>query len=413
MSAENSMQHRSNSHGSNEFKMINRMSHYWTNLKSFTQMKCVLCSSYIVFTSLLLTSSFLLASCATLQEPSKTEMERFWPQPPDPPRISYVKSFSTPRDLGKKRTWLLFVTRFLFGQGSEPNMLRPYGVTTDREGRIYIADTGLQVVHLYDFSGKNYQQIFWIQRGQSRLMSPVGVAVDDDGNLYVSDSQHNRIFVYSAKKRFWLFQLFSGHSVAFELSRVIGEPEQFQRLGGLTYNQKNKLIYVVDSAGHQVVAFDSMGEQVRTIGKRGSGDGEFNFPSHITTGPDGFLYVTDSMNFRVQVLDENGVFINKIGQMGNTLGTFSKPKGVAADSEGHIYVVDGIYDTVQIFDKEGRILMNFGQAGEREGDFWLPNGIAIDQSNQIYLADTYNQRIQVFQFLGSPSPEKLIGRSGP
>jgi DNA-binding beta-propeller fold protein YncE len=388
------------------------MSHHWINLKSFTQMKSVLCSSGIAFTSLLLTSSFLIASCATLQEPSKAVVERFWPQPPDPPRISYVKSFSTPRDLGKKRTWLLITARFLFGKGSEPHMLRPFGVTMDQQGRIYIADTGLQVVHLYDFSGKNYQQIFWIQRGESRLMSPVGVAVDDDGNLYVSDSQHNRIFVYSPKKRWRIVRFFSGRSHIFELARVIGEPGQFHRLGGLTYNKKNKLIYVVDSAGHQVVAYNSMGELVRTVGKRGSGDGEFNFPSHITSGPDGFLYVTDSMNFRVQVFDENGVFINKIGQMGNTLGTFSKPKGVAVDSEGHIYVVDGIYDTVQIFDRQGRILMNFGQAGEKEGDLWLPNGIAIDHRNQIYIADTYNQRIQVFQFLGSPSPEEVIGTSG-
>lgn len=361
--------------------------------------------------SLLTALCLLLSSCATL-EPSKTEVERYWPKPPDPPRISYVKSFSTPRDLGKKRTWLLITARFLFGAGEEPHMLRPYAVTTDRKGRIYVADTGLQVVHIYDFSGKNYQQVFWIQRGQSRLMSPVGVAVDDDGNLYVSDSQLNRIFVYSPKKRFRLIRLFSGRPESLELASVIGEPGQFQRLGGLTFNTKNKLIYTVDSAGHRVIAFNSIGEKVLTIGKRGGGDGEFNFPSHITSDTDGLLYVTDSMNFRVQIFDENGVFVNKLGQLGNTLGTFSKPKGVAVDSEGHIYAVDGIYDTVQIFDKQGRILMNFGQTGEQEGDFWLPNGIAIDHRNQIYIADTYNQRIQVFQFLGSPGPDEMIGTSG-
>ncbi len=369
------------------------------------QWKCAPCLRMGVSLAFISTFVFLLAACATL-EPSKAEVERYWPGPPDPPRISYVKGFSTPHDLGKKRTWLLMTAQFLFGEGKEPHMLRPYAVATDRNGRIYVADTGLQVVHLYDFDGKSYEQIFWIQRGQSRLMSPVGVAVDEESRVYVSDSKLNRIFVYSPEERFWPVRFFSGGSPRqLELIRIIGEPGQFQRLGGLTFNAKNKLIYAVDSAGHRVVAFNAAGEQVLNIGKRGAGDGEFNFPSHITSDSGGYLYVTDSMNFRVQIFDQNGEFVSKLGHLGNTLGTFSKPKGVAVDSEGHIYVVDGIYDTVQIFDRQGRILMNFGQAGEKEGDFWLPNGITIDHRDQIYIADTYNQRVQVFQFLGVPSRE--------
>ena len=334
----------------------------------------------------------LLSSCATL-EPAKPRVERYWPLPPDPPRISYVRSFSEPDDVGKKRTWFLITFRFLFGEGESPHMLRPHAVTTDNRGWVYVTDTGLQAVHIYDFSGKNYYQLFWIERGQSRLMSPVGVAVDEERNIYVSDSQLNRIFVYSSKK--------------FRLIRMIGKPGQFERLGGLAYNPQNKLIYAVDAGGHRVVAFDQAGNEVFAFGKRGRADGEFNFPSHIATDAKGLVYVTDSMNFRVQIFNENGIFINKFGELGNVLGTFSKPKGVVVDSEGHIYVVDGIYDTVQIFDQQGRLLLNFGQVGVEEGDFWLPNGIAMDQRNQIYVADTYNQRVQVFRFLGSPGPEKV------
>ena len=287
----------------------------------------------------------LLSSCAAL-EVTQTEVERYWPSPPDPPRISYVESFSTPRDLGKKRSWLLMTARFLFGEGREPNMLRPYAVTTDRDGRLYVADTGLQTVHIFDSKHKDYQQIFWIRRGLSRLSSPVGVAVDDDQNVYISDSQLNRVFVYSRKERFWLTRVFSSRPAPFELTRVIGQPNQFERLGGMTFNTKNKLLYIVDSAAHRIIAFNPKGEPVLTIGERGGGNGEFNFPSHITSDSTGRIYVTDSMNFRVQIFDENGDFINKFGKLGNTLGTFSKPKGIAVDSEGHIFVVDGIYDTV-------------------------------------------------------------------
>ena len=108
-------------------------------------------------------------------------------------------------------------------------------------------------MHIFDSKRKDYQQIFWIQRGLSRLSSPVGVAVDDDQNVYISDSQLNQVFVYNRKERFWLTRFFSNRPALFELARVIGQPDQFERLGGMTFNTKNKLLYVVDSAAHRIV----------------------------------------------------------------------------------------------------------------------------------------------------------------
>jgi DNA-binding beta-propeller fold protein YncE len=334
--------------------------------------------------------AMLAAGCAAAR-PVKT-VERFWPVPPDPPRIAYVRSLSEPEDLGRKRNWFLLTFQAFLGGGPSPPMLRPFAVTADDQGKVYIADTGEQAVHIYDLSGRNYHQIYWIQRGQSRFLSPTGVAVDGEGNVFVSDSQLNRIFEFSAK--------------GYRLIRTIGEPGEFDRLGGLAYDKKNKRLLAAEANGHRIHEFDAEGKLIRSFGKRGVGDGEFNFPADVATDKDGNIYVTDSMNFRIQIFDENFKFIRKFGRLGAVLGTFSKPKGVAVDTEGHIYVVDGIYDTVQIFDNQGRLLMNFGTTGEGPGDFWLPNGIAIDGDNRIYVADTYNHRVQVFQFLGSPTPEE-------
>ena len=332
----------------------------------------------------------ILTSCATNEIAKSPKVERYWPLPPDPPVISYLNSFSEPKDLGAKRSWFRMTVEFLFGKGSAPHMLRPYAVTTDGKGRVYVTDTGLQAVHIYNFADKSYQQIFWIERGRSRLMSPVGVALDENGLIYVSDSELNRIFVYEPKKR--------------KLVRTIGEAGQFHRLTGIAYDPKLRRLYAVDTAANNVSVFDLSGKRLTTFGQRGSQDGELNFPTHITIDSEDTLYITDSMNFRVQLFDADGKFLGKLGRLGNTLGSFSKPKGVAVDSSGHIYVVDGIYDTIQIFDRKGELLLNFGQAGEKEGDFWLPAGIAVDNENRIYVADTYNKRVEVFQFLGEPKP---------
>ncbi len=336
---------------------------------------------------LLLCISLLMISCAST-DGLKKKTERSWPLPPDPPVIEYLTSFSKPKDLGTKWGWFGKTFEFLLGESPVPHMLRPYAVATNGKGRVYVTDTGLQAVHIYDFPAKKYQQIFWIARGQSRLMSPVGVALDENGLIYISDSQLNRIFVYEPKK--------------LKLVRVFGEPGQFQRLTGIAYHPKTRRLYAVDTAANRITVFDPDGKITMTFGQRGDKDGELNFPTHITIDSEGLLDLTDSMNFRVQIFDADGRFQGKLGRLGNTLGSFSKPKGVAVDNEGHVYVVDGIYDTIQIFDRKGALLMNFGQTGEKEGDFWLPAGIAIDNRNRIFAADTYNKRVEVFQFLGEP-----------
>jgi DNA-binding beta-propeller fold protein YncE len=329
----------------------------------------------------------LVTACATVELP-RSKVDRSWPLPPDPPVISYVSSFSEPKDLGERKSWFRRTIEFFFGEGAAPHMIRPYAVATDGRGRVYVTDTGVQAVHIYDFSDRSYRQIFWIAKGRSRLMSPVGVTIDEDGNIYVSDSELNRIFVYEPRK--------------LRLVRIMGEPGQFDRLTGIAYHSATHRIYAADTGNNRLTAFDLQGKPVLTFGKRGDKDGELNFPTHIAVDSEGLLYVTDSMNFRVQIFDSEGKFLGKLGKLGNTLGTFSKPKGVAVDGEGHIYVVDGIYDTVQIFDRRGDLLMNFGHSGEKEGDFWLPAGIAIDDKNRIYVADTYNKRVEIFRFLGEP-----------
>ncbi len=332
--------------------------------------------------------SLILTACATAP-PVKSQVERYWPLPPDPPVISYVSSFSEPKDMGEDTGWFRRIFRFFVGEDEmTPHMIRPYAVATDGKGRVVITDTGLQVVHIYDFPSRRYRQLFWIERGLARLRAPVGLALDENGMIYVSDSEWNRIFVYESKNRVPV--------------RVIGEPGQFQRVTGLAYDSQSRRLYAVDTLGNQILVFNPNGEKLMSFGQRGKGEGELNFPTHIAVDSRGLVYVTDSMNFRVQIFDPDGKFRGQVGRIGTSIGNFSKPKGVAIDSEGHIYVVDGIFDTVQIFNQKGEILMNFGQTGENEGDFWLPSGIAVDPNNRIYVADTYNQRVAIYRFLGEP-----------
>jgi len=337
-------------------------------------------SRYFLFPAFVLTL-LMLGACAAPQVQRRTDL--FWPLPPDPPKISYVMSLSEPKDLGAKKGFFRRASEFLFGNEEPPRLIQPHAVYSDGEGKVYITDTGLQVVHIFDLTKKTYRQVFRFPFG--RLLSPVGVAVDRENRLYVSDSEINRILVFDRRGKFL---------------RVIGQPGDFGRVAGIALDPRKKLLYAVDSGGHKVLAFELEGQKKFEFGERGGAEGQFNFPTHIAVDEKGQIYVADSLNFRIQIFNDEGRFVSKFGRVGNTVGSFSKPKGVTVDQEGHIYVVDGLYDTVQVFNPQGELLMHFGSSGIQEGNFWLPTGIFGDSQNRIYVADTYNHRVQVFEYLG-------------
>jgi len=138
---------------------------------------------------------------------------------------------------------------------------------------------------------------------------------------------------------------------------------------------------------------------LQTIGKSGTGNAEFNFPTELRLYGDN-LIVVDAMNFRVQVLDRSGNFRYAIGRIGEGRGEMFRPKGVGVDSEGHLYVVEGLSGLVQVFDQEGNLLYYFGQKGTGFGEFQLPTGLFIDRNDRVFVVDSYNRRVQVFRYFG-------------
>ena len=56
---------------------------------------------------------------------------------------------------------------------------------------------------------------------------------------------------------------------------------------------------------------------LRTIGKHGGGDGEFNFPTELLV-KNGLLAVVDAMNFRVQIFDRKGSLRARLDRVGDS-----------------------------------------------------------------------------------------------
>jgi len=310
-----------------------------------------------------------------------------WPPPPQTPRIIYLGSIKDPTYTGGKESFLKRTLNSIFGEEKTPSsMLRPYGVFADTD-RVYVTDPGMGRLHVINLQQNKYVSVEG--SGDEELVSPIGIAVDDRGDIYISDSVLQHVFVFDKERRYL---------------RKFGSSDLFKRPAGLALDGNR--LYVVDTHGHRVIVLSKeKGNFLFSFGKNGIENGNFNYPTNIYISNEKLIYVTDSMNFRIQIFDQDGGFRSSFGKLGDSSGNLSKPKGIAVDSEGHIYVVDSHFDNVQIFDRNGNLLLVFGSSGNGKGEFMLPAGIYIDKLDRIYVADSYNKRIQVFQYLKEKSAE--------
>jgi DNA-binding beta-propeller fold protein YncE len=258
----------------------------------------------------------------------------------------------------------------------QENEVRPFALCKIAGGRIAITDSLTATLHITDMEGRIIKSV--AAAGKTRLQAPVGLCTDEKGNIFVSDNARKGVLKFDKNGKF--------------LQVLIHAPES--RITGIAYYQER--FFCVDTQNHRIMIFAADGHPLLTFGKRGNGEGEFNYPTHIAVD-EGYVYVTDAMNFRVQIFEKNGKFLKTFGTAGTGGGNFSKPKGIAVDRNKRIYVADAMFDNVQIFSFDGTFLYYFGNPGSAAGDFWMPAGLLIDESEQIWVADTYNKRIQIFK----------------
>jgi DNA-binding beta-propeller fold protein YncE len=257
----------------------------------------------------------------------------------------------------------------------------PYSVTTDSTHRIFVTDIGAGAVHIFDFVHSSYSLL----RGGDHLRSPVAVAADHEGNVYVSDSSLHEILVYDSRGKFVHY-----------LTKSPGGESYFDTPRGIAVDAATKHLYVCDTARHMVIVLNKKGHVLARFGKRfgGIGPGEFRSPTQVAAAGDEIV-VLDSGNSRLQIMDVRGHFRKEI-----RLRETSDRAGLAMDSDRNIYVTDPYLNRFQVLNHDGQLLYEFGQAGKDVGQFNGISGIWVDRGHCLYVVDTNNKRVQLFQIRG-------------
>ena len=349
---------------------------------------------------LVLAGALLLGGCAGV-EPVRGEMHYglgdapegqrlLWPPPPEVPRFLYAGTLTGEQNFRRasaSTNTLKTFGRWLAGldeKGAPPLVLqRPSALIGDDRGRLFVSDTSRQAVFVFDEKAGELQ-VWERAGGLLNFVAPSGLALAPDGGLFVADAELGMVIRLDAR----------GEPLATLGRGVLKRPT------GLARDAVSGRLFVADTMAHDIKVFDAAGALQRVIGRRGEGDGEFNFPTHLAF-VQGELYVTDTLNSRVQVFSAAGEILSrKFGARGLLLGNLVRPKGVAVDSEANIYVVESYHDSLLVFSGRGEFLLPIGGTGTATGRFYLPSGVWVDAKNRVFVADMFNGRVVLFQFLG-------------
>ena len=258
-------------------------------------------------------------------------------------------------------------------------------------------------------------------RAPGRLDDPLGVAVNEATNqIFVANHSNNRIEIFSETGEY-LNQLGDG-----QLSTPYGIAIHGNSL-------------FVSSVSHSLSKYSLTDfSLVKRIGKRGSNNGEFDYPLQVTTDPKGDVFIADSVNNRICVFDTElthqrnithqaisdpsdykvshdrifilcpyknqcmlvlsleGDMLHSIIDRGQAMDVIC-PFFFCLDANDNFVISDRDTHSIRVFSPTGNLLHTIGRKGHQQGMFYKPQGVAITrEGGLVCVSENKNYGLQIF-----------------
>ncbi|XP_006822927.1 protein meiotic P26-like [Saccoglossus kowalevskii] len=256
--------------------------------------------------------------------------------------------------------------------GSEGQLSNPVGITINKHGDFVTADTSNNRVVIHYRDG-NYKQSFTFTGQFAKTFRPCDVAISDDNEYFMTDYNNKQVVVTDEY----------GKSI-----RKFGNSEMYEPRG-IAVNPVTKNVYVSEYSKHCIRKYTQGRVYIKSFGKSGNKQGEFNTPCLLAINSKGMVYVPDWGNHRIQVFNSDDQFMFEFSSTGDS--RMSHPKGVAVDKNDYVYVSSN--HKVTKHDNYGQFICRIDS--DKDGLSW-PCGVAVCNDGRIAVVDNNNKCIKVF-----------------
>lgn len=266
----------------------------------------------------------------------------------------------------------------IYGYGPKPEqqLKQPHDVAFDKQGNIYITDTGNQRVLVFSPSGSFLFKFGFKAPEPGGFINPLGITVDKRYKIYVADQEKNKVIIFNSKGKF------------------LKELDVVQPLKPVVAGEK---LYVASYAYVSVFNLRNL-KLLAKWGGKGRARENLDLATGLAVAPNKDMFVVDLGNLRLKSLNKQGKIRWIFGQPYNNKNPIGRQFGlpVSAAFDGkYIYVVDAFNSEIVVLNLAKQLIAKLSHEGEKEGEFYYPAGIAYGGQNIFAIADKFNDRVQI------------------
>jgi streptogramin lyase len=223
----------------------------------------------------------------------------------------------------------------------------PFGITTDKGGAVFVADTDNDRVQVFSASGGFQRK--WGSTGSDdgQFLSAQDVAVDAQGGVWVADYRNDRVQKFSS-------------GGAFQMSIPSSQPT------GVAVDADGNL-YVLDLAG-RVTRYDKASDYAAGKSFKAGGKG-----GDVEVDALGNIFAADPDGLKVTRYDADGK------AKGTMRGGLSSPIGIGIDLDCNAWITQIASRRIAKFSAAGKVLATVDSAGA------IPEDVGVGPKGDVYL----------------------------
>lgn len=326
------------------------------------------------------------------------------------------------------------VSGYRDGAGAEASFNYAYGLTTDVDDNVYVADSYNHAIRKIDPNG-NVTTIAGAKivindivmglatsvdgtGSEASFNTPMGVAVDNAGHVFVAEQYGNKIRKITPEG---VTTTFAGSGLQ-GMDNGIGATASFSMPIAVAFNNDGSVLYVADNINNVIRKVVTSTAEVSTFagtGAQGADDGAgavatFNSVAGLAVDAAGNVFVADQYNHKIRKITPAGIVSTFAGSGAEAFAdgqgiaaSFNVPTGITIDGGGNLYVADQYNYRIRKITPAGFVttIAGNGTDGDANGlgqdaSFSSPTGVAVDTKGNLYVADGFNQSIRKISLLG-------------